>query len=164
MAEQYFVNFDYESPNQDFENCLAYYVDGTINFKVTLLTLKNRLINNIAIIDNLLEECNSIEDFNHYNSDKIEIKLRSDESKQKLLESGAISSDQQENQYYDEEETNIHRYNSINRLINRTDIGSDFEDSDTESNDYEILDDKKNLDSLISKYCDYVSDDEGNSV
>jgi hypothetical protein len=143
MEENYYINFDYTNPQNDLENSASYYVDGTIDIKLSLMTMKEKLMKNIQIIDELLKECYNIDDVIFYNTNKIEIKISSDEARNRLIEANAISN-RNENEFSEEQpETHNYRFNLINRLISRSrDNDENNSESDDDNDDFLFIDNR----------------------
>ena len=164
MANQYRINLSYESPKQDLQEHLGLNTDGTINVKYTLLSWRNMLLSNINILNSLIENSDSIESIIPLSTNEILIECTvTDVATDLLNKQSLVSADIQPEQYiFDDDETNQHRLNLINNLTNYNEsdgIFSTSNDSDSESEGDELIDDKKNRDNLISKYSKLVDDE-----
>jgi len=157
MEENYYINFDYTNPQNDLENSASYYVDGTIDIKLSLMSMKEKLMKNINIIDELIKECYNIDDIIFYNTNKIEIKISSEEAINRLLIANAISNRNEENEFNDEHpETHNYRFNLIDRLISRRrDEDENNSDSDNENTDFLFLDNRYFLQLLADLQLEY---------
>jgi len=167
------MNLTYKSPNEDIENCTGMNPDGSVNAKFTLLSMRELLTKNIAVVNKLLENVENITDIIPVGYGLVETKINSQTILKNLIENGTLIkppeyTDMNEFQiddleFSDGEETNQDRLNMVNNLVNQQDTQSDFgrnldsdSDSDTESDD--LIDDKKNTQSILDKYNRIIND------
>lgn len=172
MAEMYYVNFDYNTPFEDIQECMGFNPDGTININYTLMTLKNKLMKNIILIEKLLDNHIHISNLIPSEYNKISITINNKEILESLIYENVINNnetdiyDNNENLFSDEE-TNQERLNRLNNIINTDNYNIFLNKSsdDSESSTEEIISDEKNIQSLLNKYKTFtknLSDDDSN--
>lgn len=175
MSEETYINFTYKSVNEDFKNSIGYNPDSSINITYTLMTIRNLLLNNVKIIDRLLEYNKSIKEMVPINN-SIKISFFSEEIKKILQEEGTINyiplhiNENNEFRIFDNEEipeTNYDRLSMIHNLT-RVDNLSDLDTilnsdgiiySTSESEVDELIYDKENINNLVNKYQNLISDE-----
>lgn len=168
-----YINFNYNSPHEDVENCLGFNTDGSINVQYTLASLKNLLQENLEIVDELIANVDDIQTITPIGYNRIEIVTDTDVLLEKLLEKNIVcvrtndeveeiedQMDELSDLNISEDETNNDRLNIINNLTNRNNIQvfSNDKNSDTEqdSDSDELIADEKNATSIINKYSDFI--------
>lgn len=172
----YYINFDYNTPFEDIQECMGFNPDGTINIKYTFMTLKNKLIKNINLIDKLLDNHEYISNLMLTDSNKIEVNVNNKEILESFLNENVIIDNNEPDIYdndinenlFSDEETNQERLNMLNNIINTDDSNTILNKSPdtTESSTEEIISDEKNIQSLLNKYKSFtknLSDDDSNN-
>jgi len=183
MSSHANINFTYDSPRQDIQNCTGQNPDESVNIKYTLITLRNLLLENVDIVNKLIEKSNNITDITHANYGKIKITFNSKEEFETLFNEKILTacpnldnSDIEEEQldvqnngelvieHFSDHETNNDRLTMINNVLNQDDTLIMFDkgsDSDSESHPSsdEIISDEQNMKSIIDKYMDLIKID-----
>lgn len=173
MAEMYYVNFDYNTPFEDIQECMGFNPDGTININYTLMTLKNKLMKNIILIEKLLDNHIHISNLIPSEYNKISITINNKEILESLIYENVINNNNETDIYdnnenlFSDEETNQERLNRLNNIINTDNYNIFLNKSsdDSESSTEEIISDEKNIQSLLNKYKTFtknLSDDDSN--
>jgi len=161
------LNLTYKSPYEDMEDSIGLNPDKTININFTLLSLKNKLLENINTIDKLLEHSDYIDNIILIDNDIIEIKIDDQITYNQLINNGILiennydsdtdSTDDFTAENYDfgsPRETNHDRLNTINNLVrqdnNYPDNSSDSDSNSSNSN--EDITDDKNMIYITNKY------------
>lgn len=168
-----FINFSYNSPHEDIINSSGFNPDGTINTKYTLISMRNLLLENVNILNKLIEAADNIVGIYPVDDNIIEAKINSPAVlehliRDKVLVKQVAELDSSSEFNIDEldfpEETNEQRLNMVNSLVNHSDTQSIFgrfsEDNEWESDDDidDIIDDEKNIKSLVYKYANLMRD------
>lgn len=169
-----YINFNYNSPHEDVENCLGFNPDGSINIRYTLESLKNLLQENLQIVNELIDNVDEIQSVTPIGYNRVELVTNTNSLLDKLLEKNivtVVTNEEIEDQMDDlsdlnisDEETNNDRLNIINNLtnLNNAQILSIEKNSDTEqeSDSDELIEDEKNATSIINKYSDFIQKSE----
>jgi len=161
MSEPVYINFTYSSPHDDFDACVGLNSDGSTNINYTLMALKNKLSENILLIDRLLEQSNLIAGMYTAGYDLVAIYTNSQNDSQTLLDTGLVREtvtinsddayDEDEELTDQDEETHTDRLRMINNIVN---VGNDKidDDSDESSENSELMNDYESVGSILSKY------------
>lgn len=173
MSDLPFINFTYKSPHEDIENLLGFNVDGSVNVKYTLTMLRNLLLHNVDIVNKLLKNIDHISDIQSIGYGIISAKITSSDILQNLVDENILRENIKElndseiniNEinFIDDTETNNHRLELINNLINDNDFQdeiSNHSESDSESSDIICDNDSKRY--IIKKYTDLIEENENN--
>lgn len=148
--QQYLINFTYKSPDEDFLCHSGFNSNGSINIKYTLTAMRDKLLQNVEIIEKLLEKHDQISDLTSIGYGLIRIEIKDQNHIESLRDGGLIKNFtdiQNENQddsldiFQEDIETNQERLSMItNFVINQDNKFDDPYDSD-ESSSSDILDD-----------------------
>lgn len=158
MANTYDINLTYKLPDKDLDNLMGFNVDGTVNVKISLLNLKDHLMQNISIIDRLIEVSNHITTIVPTGNGLIKAIIDSDETVKELIDAGAICrnsdthSSNDENYYFSDEETNLDRLRMVNNLVDPDRVEDISSDSNSEDEMDELIKDYGNMYAIINKY------------
>lgn len=174
MTEILCINFTYQSPNEDIDNCSGTNQDGTVNVAFTLTSLKNKLIENTAVLTKLLENVKYITDIIPIGYGMIEVIVSNPEVSKSLLENQVLVVfdpnkvlylEEEDNEFVhnlvelDEtvEETNNTRLLAIKNLVNNNENNILQDDSDNSTDTYsnsdeEVVFDETHKQSIIDKY------------
>lgn len=154
----YCINFTYKSPTEDVQNCIKG-SEEAIDVNATLLALRGLLKHNIAIIDNLMQKSTHIININPIGYGLVEIDIDSNSAIENLIENKVISNmtnefqrEEIEELQLNNEETNQDRLNRINNMVNQFDPVLFGENTDSESDTDDIVDDISNINVLVNKY------------
>jgi len=163
-----YINFNYRSPQEDFQRNMGFNSDGSLNVKYSLTCLKNLLESNIKIIDSLIEKSEKISHITSSGYDQLQIQL-DNTVKEELLDRKIITtranydddSDTFDYNFSDDENNKI-KINMINNIISNIITPTDSE----EKSDSDI-DEGKNMENIINKYGNFIeeiSDTEADNV
>ena len=165
-----YINFTYNSPHEDIESSLGFNNDGSINVKYTLNTMKNILTYNLSIINKLLDKVDTIKNIESVGYNKIEIAITSKNDFENLIKDNVLFTqpiidqpDENDINFSDDEETNQDRLNMINNMVNKNDFQAIFDkhsDSESDKESDDIISDEKNTKSILSKYSNFIKDEE----
>lgn len=172
MAEPIYINFTYQSPHEDVENCLGFNPDGSTNVKYVLNSLREKLMENVELIDTLLEKSEFINNLNVFGYNLVGVEIPSPIERQSLLDKQILKIYSHENEEEDhinidnfsdsEEETNNDRLNILNNLSNQNDSNMIFEnhsDLDTDTEDNDIISDDKNTSEILDRYSNFIEEE-----
>lgn len=161
-----YINFSYTSLYDEINNSMGLNADGSTNVKYSLTTLRNKLNENIEILDKLIDNVDNITNIYPVNTKSIAIWIESDQIKQDMLTSNVIREEllhSDSNPVSDtdtdssDDETNTGRLHMLHNIINtEEDIYGNIYDSDTESESDNFLDDISNRIDLINYYDSYI--------
>lgn len=90
MDDTYHVNFTYQSPTDDIKDSICYNSNGDINIKCSLIVMRNKLMENIEILDLLIKKCNNITCLDVLDGELIKIKLSDNNYIDKLLKDNIL--------------------------------------------------------------------------
>lgn len=182
-----FINFTYKSPIEDIGDSIEIKSDGTINSLSTLTNMKQILEKNLNILETLHSFHNDIHSIDIIGYDNIQIEINTDianKLKQQNIitystddfdldqNSHTISnSDDSDIELFNEisddsnTETNQDRYNMIKKLVEPNNIRNLLEqditlsdsNSESESDNDDIICDDNNIRALISKYYNIIN-------
>ena len=172
METTHFINIKYNYPSSDFEECLNFYPDGTLNIPFSLSLWKDKLLKITKNIDTLIKHHDKINILNIDSTDFIGI-LINDQEIEKELENNEIiikytyedddnhtSDDEEEEEIipelWNEPETNHQRLTALTNIINKNNefddiIENNFSDLLNSSTEKNIIDDLVNQEYIIDK-------------
>lgn len=160
MAD-YCINFSYSSPADDIQTVTGINADGSVNIKFTLLALKKLLLENVAMIDELVENADDIKDMTSVAYGCVGIKTDCVEKllqKNLIREVGSESDDDlnmSELRFLDDVETNYSKYSAVKNVTNIKKIVDDEDESDMSSDDEKddnAITDDNNMGKILTKY------------
>lgn len=167
--EMKYINFSYKTPSSDIEDCTGLNSDGSVNIKYTLMTLRDKLMENVEILNKLLEKSDSVSGVYAVGYDTVAICINSKKEADDMMNlklirdtKNEIEDDEYENSTDDESdhETHSDRLRMMSNLIvssqSQNDILSDT-DTETES---DVMDDIESAMSIICKYNNFVEDND----
>jgi len=169
MSQLFCINLTYDEPYDDFMLHLVNYPDtNVVDIRLSLTLYRNFLADNLNKLDKLLESAQHIKKFViNEDSNKIIIEANEDHVKDlviaKVLKKYQEHSDDErtymtDDEYsvdseYSDEETNYERMTHINNLTNQYNLNiCDNKDSDTESDNSDIVDDETARQNIVDKY------------
>ena len=177
----YYINLTYETPYEDLERSLNFNMDGTINTKVSLISMRNLLQDNVAILNMLIEKADDIESVESRGVNMIEVKIPSQQTADSLLGDSTIVRIEDHPGYHplplpddeegfrlleeymnnvageapplptEPEETNMDRLDRIRQMVHQ-DGGISDVFSDSESSENELISDPQIVDAIIRRY------------
>jgi hypothetical protein len=152
---QYYINFTYESPCQDFSKNIGLNPNSTVNIRYTLGTMKHLLSENIKLLDNLLENSDHIENIEAIGTNYLGIRFKEgfdnimiDNEMICVISNGPSESDSSDFSDEDTMETNTDRLNVLQNLFG-SESGSFGSES---SSDSDIVADSNKEAYLCDKY------------
>jgi len=141
-----YINFTYTNPHDDTKQNLGLYPDGDVNVIHTLKALKDKLLENISVIDNLIEKSDDITNIHPISNNDVAVWIKSDDVKQELLDNQTIrqyqydiSSDNEmseSNSSDSTDETHTDRLRMLNNVINTNINRYDTESGSDSYSDY----------------------------
>lgn len=143
-----FINLNCNSLETMFINSYATNLDESVNIKYTLSGIKEKLLNDIKVIDKLLSVTKNIESI-EYQNENIGININNNDLKQKLLESNIITdlshADEDYNIYNVIDESSSTKLNKILQLTS-------LDNNDSDNEDFKLIYDEKSFRDLQSHY------------
>lgn len=172
MSQDYKINFTYKNPIDDILEQIRYSCDGKIDHELTLVAIRQKLAQNIRVIDSLLSEKKNIEEMGITDPHicvRLPIALGKKLQTNKTLiqenESNTQSdSDEDTDLEYEAREppeTNYQRLSYINNLshINETfGIFSDSDESESSTSD-EMIGSATCIHNMVNLFTQFISND-----
>jgi len=159
-SEIKYVNFTYSSPNNDIETCTGLNPDGGINIKYTLTSMRDKLMENVQLLNKLLEKSDHITGLYAAEYDAVAICISSEEEMENMFKNNLIrdakiddvSESENESDIGSESDNETHsdRLRMMKNLIFSSE-SKHMSDSDEESSDDDFVDGNNVVD-LIRKY------------
>lgn len=158
------VNFTYHTPSDDINNSISRNADDSVNYHLTLLTLRSLLLENVKVVDKLIENVNHITDNSVTIDDgHLVVNIESKEVFDNLLAEGVLiddsenTSENSSHEYqFSEEETNQDRLKRIVNIIT-LDETDDSSQSESSSESDEVISDNRNIKILLNKYDKFIN-------
>jgi hypothetical protein len=160
MNHQYIINFTYKNPSLDFFSQTGTYPNGEIINEYTLRQMKNKLQENIDLIDKLIMHSSKIESI-YSIDDELAVNLNCDASF--LLDEKVLRPvvEQKSIEMIDQEESNYERKKKVLNLINDTELVI-FRNDEAyyDSNDEEevVIHDPVNEKVICNRYLKLIKD------
>lgn len=112
METKAFINFSYTNPIQDFEESLQFMDDGSINKQLTLLNMKNKLLANLKVVDDLINNTENIVTMHVEDFDNVSVIFSEGDTGKNLIANGTLRK-------------NVLIYNGFNDHLFSDDLSSD---------------------------------------
>jgi hypothetical protein len=163
-SEIKYINFTYSSPNEDIELCTGLNPDGNVNVKYTLTSMRDKLLENVQILNQLLEKSNHITGLFAMGYNSVAVCVSSREEMDDMIVNNLIrdakldsEEESEEDDISDESdhETHSDRLRMMKNLIFSSE-SKHMSDSDEESTDNDDFIDAINMNELIHKYDDLI--------
>lgn len=167
MDGKLFLNLTYSSPHEDFANSLSVNPDGTVSAKHTLVLMKDMLIHNVKIIEDLIETSDHITNIIPIAYGTIEVNINTPHVREELINKKIVTTqlptfdtdggntlwnaDLNETDDASDEETNNDRLKMIYNLINQNEFENTEQNDDVEE-ETEIVADETNMNKILMKY------------
>jgi hypothetical protein len=167
-----YVNFSYSSPNNDIEECTGLNFDGSININYTLKSMRNKLMENVDLLNKLIENYSkSISGIYAAGYNDVAISVDSKKAIDEMLKLKLIRTTKSEFDDIDnafglsdrssdsesDEETHTSRLRMINNLVRTGESQNINSNSDSESESSDYIEDAENMMSILCKYNDLIN-------
>lgn len=143
-SEIKYINLTYSSPNHDIEDCMGLNPDGGVNVKYTLTSMRDKLAENVAVLNKLLEQTDDIAGLFSADRGAVAICISSPEAMDNMFKNDLIRdtkivmSEEESNDESSEEdhETHTDRLRMMKNLIFSSDALQDDDSSDSSDGEY----------------------------
>lgn len=143
-SEIKYINLTYSSPNHDIEDCMGLNPDGDVNVKYTLTSMRDKLAENVDVLNKLLEQTDNIAGLFSADRGAVAVCISSPEAMDSMFKNNLIrdtkivTSDDESNEESSKEdhETHTDRLRMMKNLIFSSDAPQDDDSSDSSDSEY----------------------------